>query len=980
MPESFLPFSAFVPDGGDFGPQLAKAQNVLPVHGSFRPLNQKAVLSSVTGGPVTGAYVHVYQQTRAIQFIRPDADNSVGTWATSDGTASLFALVNEASADDAKFIFAGAAPSAQAVKLGLSNPLATTGVSHFLRWRYRIPVLTTSGWTAKAELLQNTTVVATDTATGSAVTAWVFREYALSGPEIAAISDYTALFVRFTATAPGSTQLLAPNADTAAGGWTDAGSGGTNLFASIDESSPSDVDYIQSPALAAGGASATYVGTFATGVNPLGRASHVFHYRYKALNAGVTIKARLKSGATLVKEVVHASASTGLTTVNQALSTTEAALLAPSYAGTLEVEASYPTDVASTVNQTLVPISDDVSIGYVHNGASSTFGCLADASDSTYLTEGNPGEAFGVATVTLASGVDPQSALGHVIACRAYLPTGTTARVSLIEGTTVRAFLDMVGVSSITDYSYALTPAEANSIGSYGAGSLHLKLESFAYGHFIYRAYFQIPVARQAQITWAQLEVPPAQRVEVSWNELELPDGTTSYKGDVPTTIAGIPTKLYEVAASGWTDLSKGGGYAAGGANPGSWSLCSFGNDIIACNYVDPVQRRTNNTGSFADLITSTLRPKARFCAPFRDQLMLAGINLSGHFDDEIWISAVDDATQFDIGNAQTQSDIQRIVSCPGQIMGLVGGDFALVFKRRSLHRIDWTGGPTIFRVSDVTNSIGTPNPRSIVCADGMIYFWGGNSFYRTDGYSVPEKVGADVLARFLTDTDFSDGAVAQFDPGSIGIEDQILSGHYAHHAGCLIWTYQSKTDVSYRHTRAVVYNPSMDLWTAWLLPTGADCALLIQRPNTTGSNTWLLRDTIGFDWDGTTSSYFRFSGATTYEATLHSNKQALGYDDQERPTTTYLKGAIPIFSIAGSGTTPNLSITARVALDPRFVTNLRQETYDANLANEALNYPFQLDGVWFDFDIVVPSLSAEMVVAIKGLWLDWQKSGRSGG
>ena len=43
------------------------------------------------------------------------------------------------------------------------------------------------------------------------------------------------------------TETVAPDADSAAGGWTTDSGGGTNLFASIDESTASDTDYIRSP-------------------------------------------------------------------------------------------------------------------------------------------------------------------------------------------------------------------------------------------------------------------------------------------------------------------------------------------------------------------------------------------------------------------------------------------------------------------------------------------------------------------------------------------------------------------------------------------------------------------------------------------------------------------------------------------------------------------------------------------------------------
>jgi len=50
------------------------------------------------------------------------------------------------------------------------------------------------------------------------------------------------------------TETVAPDADSAAGGWTTNTGGGTNLFASIDESTASDTDYIRSPTRSAASA------------------------------------------------------------------------------------------------------------------------------------------------------------------------------------------------------------------------------------------------------------------------------------------------------------------------------------------------------------------------------------------------------------------------------------------------------------------------------------------------------------------------------------------------------------------------------------------------------------------------------------------------------------------------------------------------------------------------------------------------------
>ena len=974
MPVTFIPSSAFQPDGGDYGPVLAATQNALPAFGSWRPLQQKSQIASVADGPVTGAYTHVYQQARQVKYLRPDGDNSVGTWLASTGS-TLYDKINEAAANDSNYITAGNGPSSQACKVSLSNPGSTSGTNHFIRWRYRIPVAPSSAYTVTFDLMQNTTVIATDTITGAAaVTGWTQRELALTGPQIASISDYTALFFRFTATVPGSLQYARPTSDVSTGGWVDQAAGTTNLYTRIDESVADDSDYILTPVLAEGGASYTYTAGHGTVTDPAIDTNHTWRYRYQAANAGVTIVARLKCGSTTVKEVTHTNASTALTTNAVALSTAEAALITDYTQIRTEFVASWPSSgPASTVTQNLSPISDDLLGGWAVTPLWSKVNRIP-FDDANFIAGSTTIDAC---RLRLATGIDPKTQADHKLNVRAK-GSGKTLSVSLVyfNGssyvpiTTQSIFL----TGSFATTTYTLSSIEASAcVGHYGA--LYVELTG---NGTVSDIDFEIPQVRYGKVTWTELEVASASRVDVSWSEMEIPDGNTSYLGDIPTIIAGTKTKLYEVKQSGWTDLSKGGGYAGASVNPAGWWLCSFGTHVIATNYVDPVQYRQDNAGSFKDLIVSTLKPKARFAAAVRNYLMLGGINLSGHYDDEVWWSYIDDATQFDVGNRQFQSDKQRLVSQPGQIMGLVGGDFALVFKRNSIHALDWVGGDVVFKVRDLTGSIGTAHPRSIVSADGLVYFWGGSTFYRTDGYNPPQPIGSDVLSRFLSDPDFSTGGIAQIQPSNIGEEDQVMVGWFDKNAGLLFWEYQGTSDALYKHTRLVVYNPREDRWSYGVIPSG-NIAYAIGKPNVTTNETYLLKGTIGFDWDGTNSTWFRFLGGSTYDVTFTTKRQTIGLDDNDRPQAAQIRGVMPVFSVSTNDATwPDLTVTVQAAEDPRLLLNPQTDSYSRSSANEQGWFPINLGGNWFVFSVAVPPMSSKVMTAFQGIYVDWQPRGRS--
>src|SRR5690606_32209070 len=83
---------------------------------------------------------------------------------------------------------------------------------------------------------------------------------------------------------------------------------------------------------------------------------------------------------------------------------------------------------------------------------------------------------------------------------------------------------------------------------------------------------------------------------------------------------AGDGTKLYRAENALWTDASRPGGYALGDAgfwNMTLWPSIALGQpEMIAGCYDAPLQTVTLGAATFADLVTSTLKPTARaMCA-----------------------------------------------------------------------------------------------------------------------------------------------------------------------------------------------------------------------------------------------------------------------------------------------------------------------------------------------------------------------------
>jgi hypothetical protein len=133
-------------------------------------------------------------------------------------------------------------------------------------------------------------------------------------------------------------QYLRPSADTSLGSWTDEADGVTNIYTHIDETSPSDADYVQSP----NNPSANiYKFKISTGSDPTVHTNHIISYRYRKPDSTgtVNLKVRLVEGTTTRKEWTHNDIGTTWTTQEQTLTEGEAATITDYSNLYLELEA-----------------------------------------------------------------------------------------------------------------------------------------------------------------------------------------------------------------------------------------------------------------------------------------------------------------------------------------------------------------------------------------------------------------------------------------------------------------------------------------------------------------------------------------------------------------------------------------------------------------------------------------------------------------
>lgn len=202
--------------------------------------------------------------------------------------------------------------------------------------------------------------------------------------------------------------------------------------------------------------------------------------------------------------------------------------------------------------------------------------------------------------------------------------------------------------------------------------------------------------------------------------------------GDV-FVVAGDRTKLYTLLSGTFSDASKSGGYDT--AEDGNWEMIPWGNNIIATNYVDPVQILDLTGSTFADMITSTLKPKARHIAVVRDFVVLGGTNdaVDGERPTRAWWSALNSQVDFQPSES-TQSDFNDFPS-GGWIQRVVGGEqFGIVFFETEIRRMLYVGSPKIFRFDIIDKNRGTDIPNSVVSNGILSCFHCEEGWFATDG------------------------------------------------------------------------------------------------------------------------------------------------------------------------------------------------------------------------------------------------------
>ena len=266
---------------------------------------------------------------------------------------------------------------------------------------------------------------------------------------------------------------------------------------------------------------------------------------------------------------------------------------------------------------------------------------------------------------------------------------------------------------------------------------------------------------------------------------------------------AGGATKLFRVDNDDLSliDESKSGGYT--GLN--RWQFLQFGSLALASNGSEKIQSfDVNSSTAFADV--SSDAPIAKYITAVRDFVVAANIG-AGTTPNKVQWSGINDATTWTT-TATSQSDYQ-IIPDGGDITGVVGGEFGIVFLEKAIVRMSYIGTPLIFQFDTISRNVGCIEGNSIAQYAGTAYFLSDDGFYATNGQTLT-GIGSEKVDRYF----FNNANIADIDSISAAVDPErnLVIWNYTNVSGSrslLIYNFETQkwceadTDVNYLSTLA---------------------------------------------------------------------------------------------------------------------------------------------------------------------------------
>ena len=269
------------------------------------------------------------------------------------------------------------------------------------------------------------------------------------------------------------------------------------------------------------------------------------------------------------------------------------------------------------------------------------------------------------------------------------------------------------------------------------------------------------------------------------------------------SVFSGGATKLFKLDNTdlSLSNVSKASGYTGNNR----WQFVQFGNYALASNGSEKIQYYDVNSSSlFADLAAAA--PVAKYITAVRDFVVGANIG-AGTYPSRVQWSDINDPTDWTAG-AASQSDYQELPD-GGDITGITGGEFGIVFLEKAIVRMSYIGSPLFFQFDTISRNVGCIEGNSIAQYGSVSYFLSDDGFYSCNGQQVI-GIGAEKVDRYF----FNNANIGNIESISAAVDPErnLVIWNYTTVSGnraLLIYNFETQkwceadTDVDYLSTLA---------------------------------------------------------------------------------------------------------------------------------------------------------------------------------
>lgn len=195
------------------------------------------------------------------------------------------------------------------------------------------------------------------------------------------------------------------------------------------------------------------------------------------------------------------------------------------------------------------------------------------------------------------------------------------------------------------------------------------------------------------------------------------------------------------VNTTAFTAYSSGGSsfktlvYAPG--TEGTVRFTQFGSLAIAVNGIDAPQKFNLSSSTNWEALGGS-PPIGTFIATVRDFVVMGKI---GSTPQRIQWSPFNNAEGTWGSVAATQADLQDLPD-GGNVNGLVGGEYGVIFQETAIRRMTYEGSPIVFRLDKIANDIGCSVPNSVAGYIDMAFCLHKSGFYMVRGGQQVTPIG----------------------------------------------------------------------------------------------------------------------------------------------------------------------------------------------------------------------------------------------